>query len=552
MSTDHDTSRTVQRDGSYSRETTPRRSKPTRTSTAIAVGGTLAVLVALLQHVDDILGPVALGGGGAVLFGLSCWLLSRDDTETAARPLVSIFTLPVALGLFGSSGVATLLLASSLFPVPEGPLFSTTALVIAGHVGVVFGSTIAVLGLTLGRKNVVTATTLKRYSSTTFLTALVPGGIGTGLIAEALLFENQGPLSLFGTFLVLTWEWLTAGGSVELPLAGFLFVLAFAITSVLAAVIVLPVQELLYGGGRRHRTELDVGRLKRWLVLAAGVAISLHLLALGLEITRSERELAALFGSTLHGLVYGLATTRLLRFLILAGAVVAVTAALLGAVARRVARHSLKHKARTGGPFVGGIVVTAVAVVVAEPVYDRILSLILDSVPTGTAADIERMSTALMDLYGVETFAILLGFALVTGTLCFVLVIRLALFFRYLSTDSPGYSLASGGLCFAIIAASTLGVPTWLVFGGILTSLLVWDMGRFGTTLGQEIGSTAATQTTELVHAGGTLFVGVLGALAGTALLTQVDALWTIPSGETSVALLALAVGLISFAIALR
>jgi hypothetical protein len=77
-------------------------------------------------------------------------------------------------------------------------------------------------------------------------------------------------------------------------------------------------------------------------------------------------------------------------------------------------------------------------------------------------------------------------------------------------------------------------------------------MGRFGTTLGRETGPKVPTQNTELVHAGGTLLVGLLGALAGTLVLTQVDTLWTIPSGETSAALLVLAVGLVSFAIALR
>jgi hypothetical protein len=529
-----------------------RRARPARTSTAIVALTTVVVVAALLSAVDDILGPVLLGAVGAVLFGVSCWLLSRERFETVARPLVSVLTLPVALGLFGSSGVASLVLASSLFPVASSNLFSTTALTIAAHVGVVFGCTVAVLGLTLGSRNVVTATSLRRYSATTFGTALVPGLVATALLIQAVTFRDQSPLSAIVEVLALLWAWLTAGGGVGLELTGFLFVVGAAVAGLLAAVIVLPVRALLQGSGREQTPNLDVDRLRTRLTLTAGVLVGLQLLALGLELVYAQDGLASLFGSTLAGLLYGLAGARFLRIALLVVALVAVTAAVLAALTRRVARQSLEGRARTLGPLVGGSVVTAVAVVVADPVYETVLSLVLDSTPQSTAASVERTSAQLTTVYGVETFAITLGFVLVAGTLGFVLLLRLALFFRYLSETSPGYSLAGAGLFLGVVAAGTLDVSLWLVFGGIVASLLVWDVGRFGTTLGREVGRGTATRDTELVHAGGTLLVGVFGALAGRVLLTQTESLWSIPSGRTSVALLALAVGLVSFAVALR
>lgn len=529
-----------------------RRFSPAPTSSAVAALGTVGVIGALLSQVDDILGPVLLGAVGAVLFGLSCWLLSGERFETVARPLVSVLTLPVALGLFGSSGVASLVLASSLFPVASSDLFSTTALTILAHTGVVFGCTIAVLGVTLGSRNVVTATSLRRYSATTFGTAIVPGLVAAGLVAEAAVFRDQGPLSVTVEALSLVWAWLTAGEGVGLELTGFLFVVGAAVAGMLAAVVVLPVRALLQDSGREQTTTLDVDRLRARLTLTAGVFVVLQLLALSAELVYAQDKLASVLGSTAYSVLYGLASARFLRLVFLLLALVTVTAAALAALTRRVARQSLESRARTVGPLVGGVVVTAVAVVVAEPVYETVLSLILESSPRSTAANVERASAELTAVYGVETFAVALGFALVAGTLCFVLLLRLALFFRYLSKTSPGYSLAGAGLFLGVVAAGTLDVSLWLVFGGILVSLLVWDVGRYGTTLGREVGGSTATRHTELVHAGGTLFVGLFGALAGRVLLTQSGSLWTIPSGQTSVALLALAVGLVSFVIALR
>jgi hypothetical protein len=520
--------------------------QPTPTSTGIALAGTLLVVAALLWQVDDVARPVALGAVGAILFTGSCWLLAQDRFETVARPLVSVLTLPVALGLFGSAGLVSLLLSSRLFPVLNGSQFSTTALVIAGHAGVVFGSVLALLGATLSVRSVVTPTALRRYGRMTFLTALVPGLVCVGLVAQVVLVQQEGPLTAGIDVLALVWSWTTAADPAGLPLAGFLFTAALAVTSVLAAVVVLPVAELSADPAAEQRLR----RLTTRLTQAAALVIVLHLGTLALEFGRSEAEVAALLGPSLYGTLASLATAGVLRFVLLAVAAFAVAAAALGSVARRLAQQSNRGFSRLAGPFIGGAFITLVAALVAEGVYEMLLELVLQSLPPSTESDVGTMATEAASLYGEELFVVLLAFALVTVTLCFIGVLRAALFFGSLSTETPGFSLASAGLFFGVVAAATVGAPLWLVVGGVLGSLLVWDAGRFGATLGREIGPGAATRDTELVHAGATLGVGLLGAVGAGVLASR--EVWTLPSPTTSVALGALAVGLVCFVIALR
>ncbi|MFC7073409.1 hypothetical protein ACFQJ7_00645 [Halovenus rubra] len=520
--------------------------QPTHTSTGIVLAVTGLVVAALLWQVDDVTRPVALGIVGAVLFTVSCWLLSQDRAETVARPLVSILTLPVAIGLFGSAGLVTLLLASQFFPVPSPSLFSTTALLIVGHAGVVFGSVLAVLGATLGVRTIITPTTLRRYGRVTFVTALVPGVVCAGLVAEVVLSEQEGPFTAGFDVLGLLWSWLLATDSGGLPLAGFLFTVALTLTGVLWSVAALPVAEAVNSQVAGNR----VRRLKIHLIQLWAVTLVLHLVALALELSQSEAELAALLGSSLYELCIGVATASTLRVLLLGVLFLTVVAAIAGTITRRLARQSTRELSRIAGPLAGGSFITLVAAFVAEHVYDMLLELILQSFPPETESNVGTMATEAVALYGEELFIILLALALVVVTLCFITALRVALFFAVLSAETPASSLASAGLFIGVVSAATVDAPTWLVLGGVLASLLIWDVGRFGSTLGREIGASTATRDTELVHAGATTGVGVVGAVGAVVLASS--EVWTLPSPTTSTALVALAVGLICFAIALR
>ncbi|MFC7058173.1 DUF7519 family protein [Halovenus salina] len=319
-------------------------------------------------------------------------------------------------------------------------------------------------------------------------------------------------------------------------------------TSTLAAVVVLPVAELdgSPAAGRRE------SRLVSWLSRIAAVVIVLHLGALGLEVALSEEELASLLTPGLYDGLAGVAVSQLLRQMLLAVTAVTLSAVVLAQVARSLAGRADGASGRSLGPLAGGVVVTLLAITVAETVYETVLGLVFDSLPEATQSNVEQMTTEAAAVYGEELFVVLLAFVLVTATLCFVVLLRVALTFDYLPDAAPGFALASVGLFFAVIAAGTVGASMPVVFGGVVCSLLVWDAGEFGATLGREVGTRASTRETEVFHTGAALGVGLCGAAAAWALSAQAETLFSVASATSAAALVALAVGLGSFVIALR
>jgi uncharacterized membrane protein len=100
--------------------------------------------------------------------------------------------------------------------------------------------------------------------------------------------------------------------------------------------------------------------------------------------------------------------------------------------------------------------------------------------------------------------------------------------------------------------AGTVAAPAWLVFGGLVASLFVWDAGRYGTVLGREIGRRAPTSEAELVHAGGTLAVGALGTVGAVALGSGLGPEGLTPSSTTLLALAGALAGVVLLVAALR
>lgn len=521
--------------------------RPTQTSTAIAVATAVLVVGAMLWEVEGVLVPTLIGVGGAALFTLSCWLLSTDD-DTLTSMVVSLLTVPVALGLLASCGVVALVRSGALFPVANGSLVSVATLIVLGHVGVVFGCVVAVLGFAVGYWNVLDSETLARYSKVAFASGAGPALVSTVLVVSASAFEHD--LSWVTDVAVSTVVSVAiAPEPTGLNLAGFLLVVTVAAASLRLAVAVLPVAELLAVSETGERRDLRVRRLRTGLTrLAIGAGV-LHAIALALEISTSAESL---FGPGLYGLIQGIATARILRLVFVGTAVLALLAVATSLTVRRIAQETREGTNDTAGPVLGGLLVTFVALVVAEPVYDGTVERVAGPMPPSVASNIRETSALVADAYGEETIVVLLSLALVTVTLLVVVALRFALFVGYLSRESGGYSLASGGLFTATVFAGTLDAPLWLVFGGVLGSLLVWDTGRFATTLGREIGRTADTRSTELTHAAGTVAVGLLGAVVAVGVANVVGGGVAGGSSTTPVALLAVVAGILCLVAALR
>lgn len=526
---------------------TDRDFRPTQASTALAIATTALVLGALLWHVEDVLVPTLVGSVGAVLFSLSCWLLTDDDRPLTAL-FVSVLTVPVAMGLLAGVGLVVLSLSGKLFPVPDASLVSVSTLIVVGHVGVVVGSLLAVLGFSLGYWNVLRNGSLARYSKIAFVTGFFPALVSTALVVNGTALEH-GPLSNVGTAITGAVGWVVSPQPTSLHLAGFLLVITVAVGSLYVAVRKLPVTELLADDGGPKTTEQRVQELTTQLRQVTILGAVLFVAALTFELGTDPEQL---LGPGLYSTIQGIATASGLRKLVLAVSILTLLTTGVGTLIRRTAQDTAGTSADELGPILGGTVITLAALTVADSVYHDTVETIAEPMPSSISTEVYNRSDRVAEVYGEGTVVVLLALALITVTLLLVVALRFALHVGYLSRKTTGYSLASGGLFVATVFAATIDAPTWLVFGGIVASLVVWDTGRFATTLGREIGRRAETRSAELTHAGGTVFVGVLGVLAAVGVTNVIGGETASLSPTTPVALVAVVAGILSLVAALR
>ncbi|QLH81135.1 DUF7519 family protein [Halosimplex pelagicum] len=88
-----------------------------------------------------------------------------------------------------------------------------------------------------------------------------------------------------------------------------------------------------------------------------------------------------------------------------------------------------------------------------------------------------------------------------------------------------------------VASAGLAGAPVLPLVGATLCSLLAWDAGRYGITVGEQLGRGASTTRLELAHVAATAAVGTAAALLGTAAYLVVD------TGTDGVAVVVLLVG---------
>ncbi|WP_152436303.1 DUF7519 family protein [Halosimplex carlsbadense] len=105
------------------------------------------------------------------------------------------------------------------------------------------------------------------------------------------------------------------------------------------------------------------------------------------------------------------------------------------------------------------------------------------------------------------------------GLLGAVLVAAGALRGRRRRVTAGAVALVAG-----VAAAGLAGAPTLPLVGATLCSLLAWDAGRYGITVGEQLGRGASTTRLELAHVAATAAVGTAAALLGTASFLAVDA----------------------------
>lgn len=525
---------------------------PTRISTALTLGGAVVLVGLLLWQIDDILIPIAAGSLGALSFAGSLWLLDFDGQEAVTAVVVSLLALPVGAGIL-LAGVATaLVLTSSVFPVGDTALLSVGALVIVGHVGIVWGIVFAILGVTLGVRNAGEPASFIRYWRLALLTGIVPAAVGIAFVTSAVVFADGDPAGFASGAVGEVVSMALSPDPATVQFAQFCLLLALAAWTFHMAIQALPVAEILAdrGAGETHEQRLErfLGGLST-VTMAATVA----LLVVGvLQLGQSTAEIESLLGPDVYDILQSVATASVLRVLFVGLTLVSVVALCLGWSVRWVARSTSDGIARRWGPIAAGGVITVGSLSLADPVYTELVEQSASRMPEPIAGQFREFAFELAGAFGVGTLVVSLATLLIATTVILVLGFRIALFFGYLSTETAGYSLASGGLFVATVFAGTVGAPAWLVFGGVVVSLFVWDVGQFGTTLGTEVGRQTATRGTEFVHAGGTLLVGAVGAGGAFVVASRMDGVTVVDSTLTVVALLSVVAGILLLVAALR
>lgn len=525
--------------------------RPTTASTVLALLVTVGTVVAFVWQVDGTVLPVALGGVGAVSYALSLWLVSSSGRESVTTTLASLLSLVVGGGLLSAVVAATVVAVSTVFPVTQRSLLSLGILVVVGHVGVVVGCVLAILGTTLGSRNLADGTTVANHSKTAGMTASVPA-VTTVLLVVAAVATRAGlthPATIAGQMLTATRTTLLAPGGPALHLGSLFLLVTLTAGTLRFAIGQLPVTELAADSDSRQET-IDSARRLLGIVGFVGMVL---IVVLGLPefVLPAERVRAMLGISVYEGVrvVTTLAPLRILLGAVTAGSLFAIA---ISWVLRRAARASQGAIARRAGPIGTGVLVTVAAILGANQVYELLVATIAAQLPQGVRNIFTEIATQVGTLFGETTLVVLLVTVLGTGTMLAALAFRLALFFRYISRDTAGFSLASGGLFVGTVFAATIEAPLWLVLGGVVASLLVWDAGNFGTTLGNEIGVVPRTDRAELVHAGGTILVGGLGAGAAIGAMRLLDSIATSSASTATAALVFLASGIVFLVAALR
>ncbi len=521
---------------------------PTRLSILIPLIGGFGMVALFLRIVDDVFTPVAIGALGAVAFTLTIWLVDVDD-EGVSTFIASLLTIFVGLGLFGGSASMGLLLGADLFPIEDLSFLSLSTLLIVGHIGVVLGCSLIIFGSTVGLRNVAMGDSLREYTGIALVAATIPGAVSLTFIALTIASAGDiaGPATLWAEVRGFVSEVYLSTPGDALYLSSFLFLVALALASLRGAIGVLPVSELLADSETPTSGSLSFVNAVL-VVLSMGLFLA-SILWLFVEQSFTPFELRSILGTTVYDGIRTVTTATGFRLLLAGGAVALLCVSVVVYAVQRLARSNVDRLSRRVAALAGGGVITVGGLWIAQPAFEWVVFEIETRLPGMVAGDFRELTDFAADMYGAETIVLLLLTVMIGLTVSTLLLFRLFLFLGYLPDKSMGPSVASAGLFTATVFAATLDVPPWVVLAGLVATFVIWDAGRFGVTMGAEIGRKAPSRGPELVHSAATLLVGVLGAGIAAALL-RVDFQLTAPVGTA--ALLSALVGLVFLLESLR
>ncbi|MFC7142157.1 hypothetical protein ACFQMA_20260 [Halosimplex aquaticum] len=492
---------------------------PSRVSAAVVVALSVVAASALIGRLGPAL-AVALALAHAVAFAGSLWLVGRDRWRATATASAGLLALVVGASFAAAVGYTFLDLVAALYPVQTVDQIRPRGLRVASATVVVFGGTVAMVGALSTLVGRLTTESAWAYAKLAVKTFVVPLAVAGVLLISTLLSRlgesdeastPAPPGSAVGDVV----DAFLAPVPGRTHLLTFCLLLATAALAVARAVDALPIAELSTPetDDRVERTVETIERVARRAALVAAAVLPLTLV----ELAVPPSALRGVLTPPVYGVLAGVTVSPLLRVLLVGTALVAGGTAALVWSLKRSTRTETGDVVVALTPFVGGAAVVVLAAALHGIVLSPTLAFVADALPGQFATAFTRQSTAVVDYYGSLAVVVTVTAVLVGMTAALSLALALVMAIGVLPESAPGPALAAAGTFVAAGFAAGSGVGAPVVLGALVASVVVWDAGEFGATLGREVGRTGASATPEIVHVAAALAVGASGALGAIA-----------------------------------
>ncbi|WP_053949035.1 DUF7519 family protein [Halolamina sediminis] len=481
--------------------------RPPRAGSALAVA-IVAVACWLLADALGVVDSLAVATVGGAGIAVVVWLASRAR-PAALGTLLGVAVAPLAGGLL-FAGLGYTLIAQLAGFAPQGTVFVGVSVVLAGFGAVAIPNDAA-------DRDSVTAATWSTLLSTVGLLAVAAALIGN-TVRQREEMEPFADLPLPETI-----PELLPDATAVPPLGSFLLIASLALLALRAALAALPVAELL-----DDRAGDDDAAIKSFEQLQStlgrttiGVMVGVLLIGARILLGPAYVELWALVPPPVVGLLDGLARAPFLRWLATRLLVVSVIVVVLVRLIRRLHHAGIrKHLGKIA--IVAG---TGLALAVGWMGHDLILNTLLGRLETalpGTVGEVVLQQVdSVIEYYTGEVVALgLVALGGITAALSLAML-RLGMLFQVVPGRHSGHALASGGLLGAGGFGAALGAPLPASLGTLIGAVVVWDLGRFGVSLGRDVGRRAPSLPVQFVRVLTAALIGVVTAGFGMAAVSM-------------------------------
>lgn len=481
--------------------------RPPRAGSALAVA-IVAVACWLLADALGVLDSLSVATVGGAGLAAVVWLAGRERFA-ALGTLLGVAIAPL-VGSLLFAGVGYALIAQLAGFAPQGAVFVGVSVVLAG-----FGAA-SIPSDSANRDGVIAATLSAQLSAVGLL------AVSGALIANTAR-RKEGMEPFADLPLPETMPELIPEATLVPPLGSFLLIASLALLALRAALTALPVAELLDDRAGDDDAAIEsFERLQSALGRATiGVMVGILLVGARILLGPAYAQLWASLPPTVVGLLDGLSRATFLRWLATRLLVVGVIVVVLVRLIRRLHRAGVrKHLGKIA--IVAG---TALALAAGWMGHDLILNTLtgrLETVLPGSVAEVVLQQVdSVIEYYTGEVVALgLVALGGATAALSLA-VLRLGTMFRVVPGRHSGHALASAGLLGAGGFAAALGAPLPESLGALIGAVVVWDLGRFGVSLGRDVGRRAPSLPVQFVRVLTAALIGAVTAAFGLAAVSM-------------------------------